>query len=80
MRYIIVKNNKFNFIIYRYALNTNKIRIILLGLTILLIVLTIICKYILNTNKIKIISLNSIILLIILIIIYSILFLLIFIL
>jgi len=44
VRYIIVGNDKFNFIIRKYALNTNKIEIILLNLTILLIILTAICS------------------------------------
>jgi len=39
-RYIIVENNKFNFIIYKYTPNINKIEIIPLSLTILLITLT----------------------------------------
>jgi len=44
MRYIIVRNNKFNFIIYKYALNINKIKIILLSSAISLTILIAICN------------------------------------
>ena len=40
MRYIIVGNNEFNFTIYEYILNINKIEIIPLSLAISLIILT----------------------------------------
>ena len=39
MRYIIVGNNEFNFTIYEYILNINKIEIILLDSIVLLITL-----------------------------------------
>jgi len=41
VRYIIVGDGGFNFIIYGYVLNTNKVGIILLGLVILLVILLI---------------------------------------
>ena len=43
-RYIIIENGKFNFIIYKYASNINKVGIILLDSTISLIILTAICS------------------------------------
>jgi len=43
-RYIIIKNNKFDFIIRKYISNINKIEIILLNLIILLITLIVICS------------------------------------
>jgi len=41
-RYIIIKNNKFNFTIYEYISNINKVKIILLNSIILLIILIVI--------------------------------------